>query len=72
MHVPPRPHTLDHLAHITHTPSPHTTHTGDLKDVAKAVAGVELSDHLVDVVITLFDEDSEYSPNIRKYPSNNP
>ncbi len=35
-------------------------HTGDLKEVAKAVAEVELSDHFVDVVITLFDEDSEF------------
>lgn len=32
---------------------------GDLKEVTTAVAEVEMSDHLVDVVITLFDEDSE-------------
>ncbi len=34
-------------------------YSGDLKEVAKAVAEVELSDHFVDVVITLFDEDSK-------------
>ena len=32
---------------------------GDLKDVAKAVAGVTLSDNLVEFVILLFDEDGE-------------
>ena len=31
----------------------------DLKTVSLAVAGVDLSDHLVEVVITLFDEDGE-------------
>ncbi len=33
--------------------------TGDLKDVTMAVAEVEMSDHLVEVVISLFDEDSK-------------
>lgn len=31
----------------------------DLKNVSEAVAGVILRDHLVDVVITLFDEDGK-------------
>ena len=31
----------------------------DLKTVSLAVAGVDLSDHLVEVVITLFDEDGK-------------
>ena len=33
----------------------------DLKNVSKAVAGVDLRDHLVEVVITLFDEDGKCS-----------
>ena len=32
----------------------------DLKAVSLAVAGVNLSEHLVEVVITLFDEDGKY------------
>lgn len=31
----------------------------DLKQVSQTVAGVDLSDHLVEVIFTLFDENSE-------------
>ena len=33
----------------------------ELKHVVKAVAGVKLSDHLVDTVFTLFDENGRLS-----------
>lgn len=33
---------------------------GDLKSVANAVSGVELNDRLVELLITLFDEDGTY------------
>ena len=35
-------------------------HADDLKKVSNAVTGVALSDHLVEVIFTLFDENGEY------------
>ena len=35
-----------------------------LKHVARTVAHVELSDHLVDVVFVLFDENGRYQHNV--------
>ena len=36
----------------------------DLKQVSNTVAGVDLSDHVVQVVFTLFDENSKCTENV--------
>ena len=36
----------------------------DLKQVSNTVAGVDLSDHVVQVVFTLFDENSRCTENV--------
>lgn len=40
-----------------------------LKHVAKTVAHVDLSDHIIQVVYTIFDENSELSSLIRTLPN---
>lgn len=34
-------------------------HAADLMSVSKAVSGIELTQHLVEFIITLFDEDGK-------------
>lgn len=36
----------------------------DLKQVSNTVAGVDLSDHVIQVVFTLFDENSRWTENV--------
>ena len=49
-----------HLPHYTSLLTAHSSLlTADLKQVAQAVAGIDLNDHLVAVVFTLFDENCE-------------
>lgn len=36
-------------------------HLAELKHVVKAVSRIQLSDHLVDTVFTLFDENGKFS-----------
>ena len=35
--------------------------TADLKSVAMAVAGIDLTDHVVEFIIALFDEDGRHN-----------
>ena len=44
---------------LTRGVPPHVWPTATLKHVARTVAHVELSDHVVDIVFTLFDDNSK-------------